>query len=134
MFTYVASGGMKESGLSYYVSSYYAYTTTGIMLLKRCGTLANFLPKRLITLLFREGDTAWLKYEAMRGKLRSVWIKRVKIISANSTDNALSVIYFDNLNAAFNTDDLIAHDQAVKIAIAYYQKILNQSRKALECL
>jgi hypothetical protein len=103
------------------------------MKLKRCGNNVVFVPKRLLSVLFVEGDRAWLKYEALRGRVRSVWIKKLKVVSGLSTLGKPVVIYYDNLNAVFNEEDLITNSDAVNIALAYHQKRLLDAQKALEC-
>jgi putative ABC transport system permease protein len=80
-----------------------------------------------------DSDRAWLKYEALRGRVRSVWIKKLKVVSGLSTLGKPVVIYYDNLNAVFNEEDLITNSDAVNIALAYHQKRLLDAQKALEC-
>lgn len=112
----------------------FTYTAGGSIFANRCGNNVVFFPKRMITLQFVEGDRAWLRYEAERGRIRSVWIKRVKIVASAATLGRPTIVYFDNLNAVFNEDDLITNSEAVGIAILYHQRRLYEAQKAIECL
>jgi hypothetical protein len=104
-FDYTASGNLVIGGDATETSSYYVYSSSGGMVARRCGNNVLFFPKKLLILQFVEGDRAWLRYEAQRGKLRSVWIKRIKIVSGLATLGRPTVVYFDNLNAVFNEED-----------------------------
>jgi hypothetical protein len=112
----------------------FTYTGGGAMTAARCGNNVVFFPKRRLLLQFFEGDRAWLRYEAERGKLRSVWIKRIRIVTNAATLGRTTVVYFDNLNAVFNEDDLITNSDATTIALAYHQRRLVEAQRAIECL
>lgn len=126
--------GKVFGGISSYASSYYSYLSTGSVSFNRCGDIFVFLPKHLVTVQFKEGDRAWLRFEAARGKIRSIWIKRMKIFANAKTDGAIVITYIDNTNAIFNAEDLITHSEALQIAIYYHQRRMYESQKALECL
>lgn len=111
----------------------FTYTGGGIIAAKRCGNIVSFLPRKVVIVQFAEGERAWLRYEAARGRIRSVWIKRIKIINNAATFGQNNIIYFDNLNAVFNEDDLVTNSDAIAIAIAYHQNRLYQAQKASGC-
>jgi hypothetical protein len=133
-FDYSASGKLQLAGDAIELSSYYGYVSGGKLSIKRCGNNIFYFPKHLIILSFMEGDIAWLRYEANRGKIRNVRIKRVKITNSILTLGKPTIIYYDNLNAIFNEDDLVTHDIAVSLAISYHQRRLYEAQKAIECL
>lgn len=111
----------------------FSYVAEGRITFGHCGEIVIFLPKQVIVLQFIEGDRAWLRYEANRGKIRSIWIKRIKITSSAITGGQVNVIYFDNLNAVFNEIDLITNSEALSIALAYHQRQLREAELALGC-
>lgn len=128
MFNYVAYGNLKLSGRQY------LYNGGGSIGLKLRGCAAYRAPKSFIYLKWKEGDEAWLYYEAVRGRLRSVFIKRVKVTVNEATFNQPEVIYFDLNNAAFNPEDLISNEEAINLATLYYQYRLEQAQKAVNLL
>ena len=111
----------------------YSYTGEGTLKLSRCGNNVVYIPRKFVTVPFKAGQRAWLKYQAQKGKIESVVVKTVKIISNYSTGGAYNVMYFDNLNAIFNESDLINQSDAINFALNYYQNRLYLAEKALEC-
>jgi hypothetical protein len=107
------------------------YAAEGTITTKHCGNHYAFFPKQLIAVKFAEGEKAWLAQEALNGKIRSVWIKKINFVTNTSTRPTL--MYFDNLNAAFNESDLITHGEAVSAAIAYHLRRIQKAQQALEC-
>jgi hypothetical protein len=134
MFEYTTSGGMVFGGISSYYSSYYNYVASGRLFFDRCGDIFVFSPKHLVVVQFKEGDRAWLRFEAARGRIRSVWIKRMKMVANVETGGAVVIMYIDNTNALFNEEDLITHSEAIQIALYYHQRRMREAQKALECL
>lgn len=132
-FSYSGSGNIVFGSSSFAVSSYYAYSGSGKLHAANCGNNIVFLPKIFIEIPFKAGQRAWLKYEAQKGKIRSVMVKKVKILSDLSTLGGINVMYFDNLNAVFNETDLINQSEAIAIALAYYQRRILLAKQALEC-
>ncbi|MGV2436029.1 MAG UNVERIFIED_CONTAM: hypothetical protein LVT10_15015 [Anaerolineae bacterium] len=112
----------------------FTYEAEGLVTAKRCGNNVGVSSKRMVVIQFSEGDRAWIRYEAERGRIRSVWIKRLKITQSAATYGRVVVLYFDNLNAAFNEEDLITNSDAVRIALDYHQRRLYEAQKAIECL
>lgn len=132
-FSYTASGNIVFGSSSFAVSSYYAYSGSGKLYAANCGNNIVYVPKKLVTVAFKAGQRAWLKHKAQKGKIESVMVKKVKILSDLSTLGGINVMYFDNLNAVFNETDLINQSEAISIALAYYQSRIFAARKAMEC-
>lgn len=133
-FDYEAEGLIQSGGVVGLLTSYNYSSGGGVMTLKRCGNNVAFVPKKFLSVQFVEGDRAWLRYEAERGRIRSVWVKRIKIVTSAATFGRPTVVYFDNLNAIFNEEDLITNSEAVGIALAYHQRRLYEAQRAIECL
>ena len=133
-FNYDADGNINLGGISIGLSNYYSHNSQGGMRASRCGTIIFYFPKKVVVLNFIEGERAWLKYEAKKGKIKSIWINRIRIIVNEKTQGLPVILYYDNLNAIFNKEDLITNSEAVNIALAYHQKRLLEAQKALNCL
>ncbi len=136
MITYVynASGGVATGftvDVAEYNFAYFGYVGGGAMGLTRCGTIWWFSPARLVPVRFKPGEIAFLRYEAQKGKIRSVWIQRYRIFSDYGMPG---VIYFDNLNQAFNDSDLVSNADAVTIAAAFLNSRILATQQALQCM
>jgi hypothetical protein len=127
-----AASGLVSLGSTSAVKPFYIYTASGGLKLKKCGIGMEFLPLHIHETVFGVGDEAWLKYKAQKGKIQSVYIKKVKIISDALFQGRghCDVIYFDTLNSAYNEDELITNSEAIAIATAYIENRLKQAARA----
>jgi hypothetical protein len=82
--------------------------------------------------LYAPGDITYNIHKAKRGVLEKAVIKRHKIINANKTGGIFQVMYVDTLNGLWNEWDLISHSQAIALATAYYEGLLEDASK-LKC-
>jgi len=99
-----------------------------------CGIISKTVA---FVIKFAEGDRAYLRKEASRGLLRSVFIKKVEIRAGKtncfmSSPSQFVPLYFDNLNACFNEGELISHVEAINLATAFYQKQADDAQNAID--
>jgi hypothetical protein len=75
--------------------------------------------------LYAARDILFNIYKAKKGVLEKVVIKKVKIINGKLTYGQFEVMYVDTYNALWNEWDLVSHSQAIVLATAHYQCVLD---------
>lgn len=112
------------------------------------GCSASFL-YRFVDLAFSPGDTLFVAAKARKGKLERVTIKQAIIhdlpdesATAASNFNALllstatgerPITYIDWLNGIWIESELISHSDALALAIAYQQNLLDKYANISNC-
>lgn len=94
------------------------YTGSGSVIVSGCGeyTYAKNYPY-----LWNVGDTCFLKYKAIKGKLEKIVIKEIKIVTNYEIDGEIRFMYVDTFNALYNEGDLLTQFDAVNLAKQYYE-------------
>ncbi len=93
-------------------------------------TLYTFLDR--VRTLYGPGDILYNIDKAKKGVLERVVIKRQRVLRSRTTEGQFQVLYIDTLNALWNEWDLVSHAVASDLAIAYFEKLLDDLSK-LEC-
>jgi len=94
------------------------YTGSGTIIISGCTEINVF---RNYPYLYSVGDTCFLKFKALKGKLEQVVIKEIKIVTNYQINGEIRFMYIDTLNAIYNESDLLSKYEAVQIAKQYYQ-------------
>lgn len=94
------------------------YTGSGTIIISGCTEINAF---RNYPYLYNIGDTCFLKYKAIKGKLEKVVIKEIKIVTNYQINGEIRFMYVDTLNALYNESDLLSKYEAVQLAKQYYQ-------------
>lgn len=71
---------------------------------------------------FGEGSIVFLKYKANKGILERIAIKKVIVKKNRHTMGQPVFLYQDSLNAYYNESELVSHQDAVNLAIAYHER------------
>lgn len=104
------------------------HDSSGSLRLRSCTTARL---RKFITTRWKAGDTLWVRAKAVKGLLRTVSIKRVRIASTVKTGSAVLPLYIDSYNGLWNETDLIDRDTAVALATAYYERQLAEADAAM---
>lgn len=96
----------------------FTYTGSGTIIIAGCG---EYTYGRNYAYLWNIGDTAFLKYKAVKGKLEKIVIRQIKIVTNYEIDGEIRFMYVDTLNALYNESDLLTQYDAVNLAKQYYQ-------------
>lgn len=83
--------------------------------------------------LFASGDVVFNVHKARRGLLEKIVIKSPKLIQNIRTGGTILVMYVDTFNALWNEYDLISHSQAIALATAYYEDLLEDLEEIDKC-
>lgn len=104
------------------------YTGSGTIFLSSC-TPINF--RRNWPYRFAIGDTCFLKFRAIKGKLEKIVIKEIRVVANDYTNGIVKIMYLDTFNALYGELDLITEKEAILLAKQYYeyQILLNISAK-----
>lgn len=94
------------------------YTGSGTVFIDGCG---EYTVARNYDYLWNVGDTCFLRYKAIKGKLEKIVIKQIKLVTNYQINGEIKFIYVDTLNALYNESDLITQYQAVNLAKQYYE-------------
>lgn len=94
------------------------YTGSGTIFLSSC-TPINF--RRNWPYRFAIGDTCFLRFRAMKGKLEKIVIKEVRVVSNDYTYGAVKFMYIDTFNAIYGEEDVMTEKEAILLAKQYYQ-------------
>ena len=97
MFAHVATGGLNAVGCS--------ITTKTIFLRTK----------------FKEGDVAYEKRLARKGKLEKLVIKKINVVNNLSTGGVYVINYADTFNAVYLEEELVDEATALQLAEDYYQ-------------
>jgi hypothetical protein len=96
----------------------FLYTASGLIILSGC---ADLDAERQYCINWSKGDKPFLKFEALKGKLVQIHIKKVQLIINDHTIRQPVALYFDMVNSCYNDSDLITDSAASEFAIAYYE-------------
>jgi hypothetical protein len=83
------------------------------------------LEKRYIV-KFIEGSRAFVRKKAILGTLESIVIKKVRRLMPKSPSRygiQAQIMYTDTFNRIWDEDELISHEDAVDLAMIYWQNI-----------
>ena len=83
--------------------------------------------------LFGPGDITYNIDKAKVGVLERVVIKTQKVINEKRTGGLFQVMYVDTLNGLWNEWDLVSHAEAIAIATAYYEDLLEDAAELKVC-
>ena len=108
----------------------FTYTASGSISFSNCAGFCA--PKAFIYLRWKQGDQAWIRHEALRGRLRSMLVKKISLTYKNYSQPG--VVYFDLNNSVYNPDDLISNAEAISLATAFYQNRLAVAQAAINLL
>lgn len=95
-----------------------SYVGSGTVVLDGCGYYDYFLN---LGYRFKVGDTCYLKYKAIKGKLEKVVIKEIKVVTNYEIKGIVKFMYVDTLNALYGEGDLLLASEAVALAKQYYE-------------
>jgi hypothetical protein len=102
----------------------FTYVATGVVKTHGCFDMEfDFF----FVALYPVGSVAYDKISAKRGRMEAVSIKRVEFVGCDHHP-----LYTDNLNTVYTESDLVSHDEAKNLAIAYYNRLINQANNAIE--
>lgn len=82
---------------------------------------------------FGSGDIVYSLPKARKGILEKVVIKKTSTVNSKFTQGAFRVLYVDTLNSLWNERDLTSHANAISLAKAYYENLLEQWEEANPC-
>lgn len=122
---YIASGSLFITGPTYD----FFYEASGALSTCSFGSFEssiNFFTE------FKPRDVAWIKKKAEQGLLRKVAIKNLYIKGNGSM--YFIVVYKDTYNSFWNEGDLIDEATAIDLATAYWERIEQDTEKALQAL
>ena len=103
---------------------------SGGVSLRGCGPVT--LLHSLVT-SFSAGDILFNIKKARRGVLEKVVVKTTRVVANRRTFGAKRVLYTDTLNGLWNEDELVPYQQAVALAEAYYQNMLDTLSQRPTC-
>lgn len=95
-----------------------SYTGSGNVNIDGCGYYDYFLN---LAYRFKVGDTCYLKYKAIKGKLEKIVIKEIKVVTNYDIKGIIKFMYIDTLNAIYGEEDLLLAAEAVSLAKQYYE-------------
>ena len=87
-----------------------------------------------IPLKFKEGDTPYLKYKAIRGTLERIAVRRIRLDAYDQTYGQYYETYYDQHNARYNDTELIDREEAIALASAFYQRLMSKTYRSMEKL
>jgi hypothetical protein len=96
----------------------YNYTGSGFVVIGGCTAINLYVN---LTYRFKVGDTCFLRFRAMKGKLEKIVIKEVRVVSNDYTYGAVKFMYIDTFNAIYGEEDLMTEKEAILLAKQYYQ-------------
>ena len=99
---------------------HFKHEVTGVIHLRSC----TFYSKtRFFYVRFKEGDAAYEKRKAEhKGLLRKHVIKKVNVFTNPKTQAQIHVSYNDTLNELWLDEELVTHEEALKLAELYLLK------------
>lgn len=72
---------------------------------------------------YGENSIVFLRYKAVKGVLEKIAIKKVILQSGRKTFGQIVPLYQDTYNSLYNENDLCTHQEAIELAIIYYQNL-----------
>lgn len=93
------------------------YTGTGIITIGSC---TRYYEKQKLTIKYTVGDTLFLKYKAVKGKIEKITIKEIRVVSNRSTYGSFAFVYVDTMNSLYTDKDLVTEMEALSLAKNYY--------------
>jgi hypothetical protein len=94
------------------------YTGTGGINIFGCASVQHY---DYYNYLYGENSIVFLRYKAIRGVLEKIAIKKVILKQNIRTYGKIVPLYQDNLNAYYNEEELCTHQEAVDLAIIFYE-------------
>lgn len=110
------------------------YTSSGGVILGNC---ADYILYENIITKFAIGSSVYVLDEARKGKLENVVVKRVNFVLPSSSYRGFAIVinYVDTLNEVWLEDELGWQSEAVELAEAYYEDLIEKQKEAtLKCL
>lgn len=107
----------------------FEYTGNGTIRLKGC---ADHYEALRVLIPYAEGSVVYDCGRARKGFVEKVAIRKVQINVNEATFGQPVVQYYDTTNRLWFEEDLCTHENAISLAEAYLQKIINQTT-ALPC-
>lgn len=108
----------------------YNETSSGGASLRGCATV-EYIDFYLTT--FGVGDILYNKFKATKGILEKVVIRKVHMVPREFVYGGLFFYYEDNLHSLWNEEDLVSHEEAVDLSIAYYELVALEEERLDKC-
>jgi len=94
-----------------------AYEGEGVISIGSC---TKYYEKQKLTIKYTAGDTLFLKYKAIKGKIEKITIKEIRVVSNRSIYGAFAFVYVDTMNSLYTDKDLCTEIEALNLAETYY--------------
>ena len=88
-----------------------------------CAAVAEWYPAAT---RFTVGDPVYYVKKASRGILERMVVKTIRVVANRRTGGRKVVLYVDTHNELWNDYDLVGYADAVELAEAYYEQVVNE--------
>lgn len=108
----------------------YTYTASGGVLILGCVTSIELIQN--YSCIFAVGTSPYVLWRAQLGDLEQVTIKKINLVDPNPNNTILN--YQDTFNGIWLEGELVWHDEAVELALDYWENVSLEKNRLANCI